>query len=54
MSKLSKHNDGSKFIMVVIDILSNYSWLEPIKPKHGTLHKSFTCIMKRSGPKIDP
>ena len=35
MSKLSKHNDGFKFIMVVIDILSKYAWLEPLKCKHG-------------------
>ena len=34
MSKLSKHNDGFNFIMVVIDILSKYAWLEPLKSKH--------------------
>ena len=35
MSKLSKHNDGFKFIMVVIDILSKYAWLKTLKPKYG-------------------
>ena len=34
MSKLSKHNDGFKFIMVVIDILPKYAWLEQLKSKH--------------------
>ena len=32
MSKFSKH--GFKFIMVVIDILSKYAWLEALKFKH--------------------
>ena len=35
MSKFSKHNDGFKFIMAMIDILSKYAWLEPLKSKHG-------------------
>ena len=30
MSKISKYNYGFKFIMVVIDILSNYAWLEKL------------------------
>ena len=34
MSKLSKHNDEFKFIVVVIDISSKYVWLEPPKSKH--------------------
>ena len=38
MSKLSNHDDGFKFIMVVIDILSKYGWLEPLKSKHGIEH----------------
>ena len=39
-SKLSKHNDGFKFIMVVIDILSKYAWLESHKSKHGIAIKN--------------
>ena len=35
MSEILKHNDGVKFIMVIIDILSKYAWLEPLKSKHG-------------------
>ena len=37
MSKLSKRNNGFKFIMVVIDILSKYAWL---KSKHGIAIKN--------------
>ena len=35
MSKLLIHNDGFKFIMAVIDILSKYAWLELLKSKHS-------------------
>ena len=35
MNKLSTHNDGFKYIMVVIDVLSKYAWSEPLKSKHG-------------------
>ena len=40
MSKLSKHNDGFRFIMVVIDILFKYAWLEPLKSKYGIAIKN--------------
>ena len=40
MSKLSKYSDGFKFIIVVIDMLSRYSWLEPLKSKHDIAIKS--------------
>ena len=39
MSKPSKHNNGFKFIMVVIDILSNYAWLESPRFKHDVATK---------------
>ena len=40
MSELSKPNDGFKFIMVVINILSKYAWVEPLKSKHGIAIKN--------------
>ena len=40
VSKLSKHNDEFKFIMMEIDILSKYAWLEPLKSKHGIAIKN--------------
>ena len=40
MSKLSKHNDVFKLIMVVIDVLSKYAWLKPLKSKHGIAIKN--------------
>ena len=55
MSKISKHNDGFKFVMVVINILSKYAWLEPLKSKHGiairnALEHIFSEIIRR--PKV--
>ena len=40
MSKISKQNDGFKFIIVVIDDLSKYAWLEQLKSKHGIAIKN--------------
>ena len=40
ISKLSKHNDRFKFIMMVIDILCKCVWLEPLKSKHGIAIKN--------------
>ena len=35
LSKLARENDGYKFILSVIDVLSKYGWLLPLKSKHG-------------------
>ena len=35
LSKFLKRNDGFKFFMVMIDILSKYAWLELLKSKHA-------------------
>ena len=40
MSKLSKYNDGFKVVMVVIDILYKYAWLELLKSRQGILTKN--------------
>ena len=49
MSKLSKHNDGLKFIMVVIDILSMYPWLEPLTSKHDVeIKNALECIFSET------
>ena len=41
MSNCSKHNNGFKFIRVVIDILSKYAWLEPFKSKDGIAIRNY-------------
>lgn len=35
LTKLSRHNNNYRFIMTVIDVLSKYAWLIPLKSKHG-------------------
>ena len=53
MSKHSKHNDGLKFIMMMMNILSKYVWLQPLKSKHSiaiknTLEHIFSEIIRLS------
>ena len=36
LSKLARENDGHKFIWSIIDVLSKYGWLLPLKSKHGS------------------
>ena len=36
LSKLARVNDGHKFILSIIDVLSKYGWLLPLKSKHGS------------------
>ena len=35
LSKLARENDGHKFILSIIDVLSKYGWLLLLKSKHG-------------------
>ena len=35
MSNVAQENDGVHFVLVAIDIFSRYTWLEPLKTKHG-------------------
>lgn len=43
VSWFSKHNDGTRFLLVVIDVLSRYAWVRPLKTKDG---KSVADAMK--------
>ena len=36
MQSLSKFNKGFKYLLCVIDLLSQYAWVIPIKDKKGT------------------
>ena len=35
LSKLARETNGHKFILTIIDVLSKYGWLLPLKSKHG-------------------
>ena len=52
LSKLSKKNSGYKFILVIIDILSKYVWLRPLKSKKGSeLKEAIEDVLEKSGRK---
>ena len=36
MQSLGKYNNGNKYLLYAIDLLSKYAWLIPIKDKKGT------------------
>ena len=55
MQNVSKANDGYRFLLTVIDVLSRYAWAVPIKDKRGeTVVKALRDIFKSSGrsPKV--
>lgn len=35
LQKLAKWNKGYKYLLTVIDVLSKYAWVEPLKSKSG-------------------
>ena len=50
MDSISKENNGYKYILTVIDVLSKYAWVEPLKTKsRENLVKAFEKILKRVG-----
>lgn len=50
MSKFQKWNEGIRYIILVIDTLSKYVWLRPLKQKTGhEVTEAFKDIMAKSG-----
>ncbi len=48
MGSLSTHNNGHKYVLTVIDVLSKYVWVEPLKSKTGEcLVQAFGKIIKK-------
>jgi len=53
LSSLSKYNQGYRFLLTCIDVLSKYAWVVPLKDKKGsTIISAFNTILK-SGRKPD-
>ena len=45
---LAKHNLGIHYLLMVLDVLSKYAWVQPLKAKTGVaLVKAFDKIFKR-------
>ena len=36
LQKLAKYNKGYKYLLTVIDVLSKFAWVEPLKTKSAT------------------
>ena len=50
MQLISKFNKGFRFLLCVIDIFSNYSWVVPLKDKKGvSIVYAFQKILDKSG-----
>ena len=49
LQPLSKYNKGHRYLLVVIDVLSKYAWVEPLKNKTGkSVAEAFAKILKRA------
>ena len=35
VQRLAKHNGGTWYLLTVLDVLSKYAWVEPLKDKTG-------------------
>ena len=52
MSSLSKHNDGYKFLLTVIDCFSKFAWAIPLQNKNGqTLLAALKLLLERAHPR---
>lgn len=51
MQKLSKENDGYKYLLTVIDVFSKYAWVIPIKNKtNSNIIEAFSKIFSQRKP----
>ena len=47
---LAKYNQGIRYLLMVLDVLSKYAWVQPLKAKTGV--KAFDKIRARSRQRI--
>ena len=57
LQKLAKYNNGYKYLLTVIDVLSKYAWVEPLKSKSATalvdaLHRVWVRLGPRQPQKV--
>lgn len=49
MANISRHNEGYRYVLVCIDILSRYAWVQPLRTKKGSdVIQGFREIFKGS------
>ena len=50
VQRLAKHNRGIRYLLTVVDVLSKYAWVQPLKTKTGVaLVKAFEKIVRQGG-----
>ncbi|KAK3109103.1 hypothetical protein FSP39_023103 [Pinctada imbricata] len=48
VSRLSKENDGIKYLLITIDVFSRYLWVQPLQSKlHGSIVEGFRTIFSK-------
>lgn len=53
LRSIATYNDGYKYILVVIDVLSKFAWIEPLHDKtSGSVTRAFSQILSRSTPRF--
>ena len=53
MQQYSRYNKGFRYVLVAIDVLSKYSWYEPVKNKTPSeIQRAFSKIFKVATPKL--
>ena len=53
LKTIKTYNDGFSYLLVVIDVLSKYAWVEAIVDKSGdTVADAFERVLKRSGRRV--
>ena len=49
VQSIAKYNKGNQYLLTIIDALSNYSWVEPVKVKTGVaVTEAFEKISKQA------
>ena len=52
MSSLSRHNEGYRYLLTVIDCFSNYAWAIPLKTKScSCLLEAFKILVAKAHPR---
>ena len=50
MQRVARHNRGMRYLLTVVDVLSKYAWVRPLKTKTGAeVVQAFQSILKDGG-----
>ena len=53
LTSIKDYNDGFCYILVVVDVLSKYAWIEPLRDKTASnVASAFEKILDRGSPRV--